>query len=353
MSSSPARELKGNWAAIALALAAIAGPASAGPAEQRCTALGANCDCSDPLNTTSYTQKLIGGDFYVADFADSEGTGSKDCGKNNYGDGNRYFFEGNHSPQTYFKFPAPTGMPSGNSVSNVLHWTYVPPGDGPSDHGFGRLEVINSSTRRICMRHYEQFSDDYNSHSSKIMMIQASGAEIVQITDGGRNGRIIGIVYGNGGDHDKNFPDVELPQANEPRIFDCTTGSGTWCGIEECIAGNIQAGTNLTVDLHFWTTNGAKNYLKTGISATNSSGNGPITNLEPMMMYRGSSLLGGPALGTRKFSHVMQAHWDTNAGQFIGPAAEVEGGSGGSGGSTGGSTGGTGGTAPVAPVMLP
>src|SRR5436309_3040298 len=88
-----------------LAAAIVAGHAAAvGAAEQRCTELGANCSCSEPLNTNSFVLNNI--------FYNPQDSVTKGCS------GEIWF---GNSPGSGLSIDPESGMPSGNSVSWV--WT--------------------------------------------------------------------------------------------------------------------------------------------------------------------------------------------------------------------------------------
>lgn len=322
-----------------LAVLLLALPAWAGPVEQRCTEIdgqpNAQCDCSEPLDTATYTRTVNQcGSAYLMDPDDSEGVGAKECGT--LCNGSRQE-GGAHDPDVYSHFVAPTGMPVGATVGNVFDWTQPNPNEG-SDAIKGRMDLITSATRRVCMRYYMQDKstvnwgtqpcppEDPSNSGFKLMQFLYLGE--LQVSMGGAYGSGFGF-WVEGGSHGFSGPDAgdffpswdsNPPTSAALRPEDCFN---EWCIIELCVAGNVQAGTNLTADYHHRNMSGTHHYDKIGIQIGNSNAGSGITDIQPLMLYGDRCTVG------RRFSHVMQASWDNDAGQTIGPAYEIEGGSGG------------------------
>jgi len=123
-----------------------------------------------------------------------------------------------------------------------------------------------------------------------------------------------------------NFEYSSAQRATFPSSLHCNTANGTWCGMEECLSGNILAGSGITLDVWTWTTDGEQSFAKIGLSLGQIPQ--PTTFDDPWLlnMYR-EYYAQQACSGTRRFSHAMQARWDTDDGTHkrIGPAFEVEG----------------------------
>ena len=278
--------------------------------EQRCTELGSNCDCSEPL----------GGSFSVTDIGGSwltnpdNSVGDLQCG-NSTGD----FFDGNKDPNIYLTNVPASGMPAGSSVTEVYRWSAT---TGIMT-GSGRTDKVTSTTRRLCQRVYMKFSSDFSRWTdcnNKIMEMVWHNNGSIQSSTSAQDSPILLRVT-------ETFPNSDFgnhfPGPDQIGIDQCIT---TWCRIELCVSGNIQAGTNMTADFYVSTTDGQLQASKTGISL-GDTGTGTLYLLWPLNIFREPAF--GTCQGYRELSHVMQASWDTDSGQTIGPAYEIEGSGGG------------------------
>ncbi len=312
---------------LPLLLVVIAFPAAA-QVEQRCTELGANCACSETLDTTSYTTSNNGA------FINPGNSTTKQCGNNG-----AFILSGTNAATSYLAFQDETGMPAGNTVSKV--WRFAWP-NNTVGHGADAYGSITSATRRMCNRFYYKLSSDFNGWTScndKYMDITygASTCEM-QIADLNRVTLTNYPCFSNPVDGQNIYP-----ASGGVTRADCMNN---WCRIEQCVAGNVQAGTGLTSSFSI---------TQVGVANPKSYSSGPLNvgnapgainqEIRAMMLYR--EPFAGSCTGSRSFSHFMQGVWNTDSAQTIGPAYEIEGGA-------APPTGGTSTpTPPAPPVLLP
>jgi hypothetical protein len=105
-----------------------------------------------------------------------------------------------------------------------------------------------------------------------------------------------------------------------PDTITPTECSSTWCRVEMCVSGNVSAGSGLTADFFVDTADGSRSASVTGINLGNAPGS--LGHLWPLNLYREPQ--NGACNGTAAYSHVMQASWDSDSGQRIGAALEIE-----------------------------
>ena len=107
---------------VALAIVASAWCLQAQAQEQRCRELGANCSCSEPMNTSSSTT-------VASQYLDPADSTTKECYPGAPYSGAMWYRAGSTTIETQ------TGMPAGSTVSRV--WR---------SHGKGgREEILNDS----------------------------------------------------------------------------------------------------------------------------------------------------------------------------------------------------------------
>ena len=321
-----------SFAALASLIVMSATESSA--QERRCLDLGANCDCSETLDTIAPHMTTIQsgpncGAPYCNDPINS--VGDKQCGRTA---SPPYFFTQNASPSSW-TFVNETEMPFGNSVNTV--WQSAARN---ADQGVGRMDKITSSTRRFCTRIYTKFSNDFSGWTS-------CNSKIMEFVWGNTGQMQISTAFGGSPlavNADPDFSSADgnnhFPSPNQVTINDCMDD---WCRVEMCASGNVLAGSNLSMDMYIATASGSKSGTINDLPFGTAPGG--LSFIWPVMFYR--EAFQGACNGTRQFSHVMQASWNTDAGQTIGPAVEIEGGLGGGGGGTNTNT------APTPPVLLP
>jgi hypothetical protein len=290
---------------------------SAEPAEQRCLDLGTNCECSEPLDTASYS----GSRPY-----DAPDSSTKECWPS-HGGANLWW----DNPIGVSE----TSMPPGNQVNYVLRQTDL--------YDVMETDMPLSTTQRWCSRIYQKFSSDYEgtgehggacTNNKSIWSPQYPNTQGYLTQGGGIQKFHISLSGFSGTSTSIGATGDELWH------HDCVT---QWCRFEVCISGNVRAGTNLYAEGEVVALNDGRRSVFQRRFIGNAAGGGVVAQPQPFDGYRA-----GTCNGTREISHVMVAEWPTDAGQKIGPSYEVEGGS-----TAGGGGGSTGTVAPPAPVLLP
>ena len=270
--------------------------------ELRCAELGDACRCSEPFDTNGWG--LI--DLDWADPVDSPD--DTEC-RGDVGEGSVWY------PRLGLDALDETGMPPGNVVDFV--WSNTLPdaesyivGDWPS----------REESKRLCVRVYVRTSPDYQS-AGQAACTDAANMELafrrdeemmiprsrVRMYEEGGTFRLEALDFGG-------MARVEIPPGGEalgPR--DC----GSWCRMEMCLAGELEAGTGITASAYVRTIGGRE---MSWSSAVGNAALGPVRIVRIADMTR----LGGCA-GERSYSHAIHAEWPVDEGQQIGAAAEVEG----------------------------
>lgn len=285
--------------------------------EQRCVELGANCDCSETLDTRAphYEKSGVPNNWY---WNPSNTTGSLQCG-----DASGRFGNGVHDPDQVLHVVPARYMPAGSSVANVWEWRTF-----GVDTARGRVDKITSSTRRMCIRGYYNYTPDFslwpdtNNKVNEIAWNDFSGGHGSLQGATSFGGSPIGYRVGNSSNGTFNV----VPSGDHITPQDCAS---TWCLVEMCISGKIRAGEDLTADFWVHTTDGRLSASRTGTQVGDIAGG--LYQIWIYNLWRGANPV---VVGSRFMSHAMQASWDTDRGQRIGAAYEIEG-----GGSSGGSDG--------------
>jgi hypothetical protein len=282
--------------------------------EQRCTELGAACECSEPMDTTATSI----GDGH--NFADSPA--SSECTQF----GNGAFFGTNKSNVTT---TSETRMPAGNTVDRVVE---IPSAGGSIVWLLGRQKV-DSSVKRACVRYYKMVTADYSgvgpnnqncpSERNKIIQYQFGNTQI-QLQERA-NGS---VCTGPGTGNDYAPITITNPAITNydlsPRVDwgDCNENEG-WCRIEMCATGNLSEGTNIGFEAKITTlSDGVEHYAEQSVSWSPGT---PMRDWSGGDLYHGQ---GQGGKGTEWVSHFMQASFTSDSGQWIGAAYEVEGGNG-------------------------
>ncbi len=305
----------------AVALVLLTTSASADP-EERCLDLNRQCVCSETLDTNQSIPKKI--------HVNPNNSTNKEC-SGEPGDGRSvYLTQGGTTP-------IESHMPSGNRVSRV--WANTGPGVA---HVIGNIDAVTSSTRRHCARVYFRFSDDYSltaTHTcepdnpaypdccerNKLMRVSGPWGSL-QIEDYNDRFRATWIVTDENGNAIRDF---NLPRSG-PRfgVSDCRD---TWCRVEGCIGGDLLSGKGIYPEVRFVRINsGQTTFSYDPGGPVDGAGKGGFEKvwIADMFRQRNVNSQGTMCRGTRFFSHAMQAAFDTDNKQWIGPAFEVEGGTG-------------------------
>jgi len=283
---------------------------SASAAEKRCNDLGANCVCSEPLNTSSYVA------------ASSNGWNPADSTTKECNNGYALWVRGDWSPQS----ASGLGLPSG--IQYVAR--RGPESGSDSTQLAGRTGVVTSATRRVCVRFYTRYSSDYQAknlpvcEANKFSEFAFGGANALFHWDWAesRAERFTVINWDGNGDG-KPDASYNLTKSGPLTIEDCRN---QWCYAEMCASGPIQTGADIYAEGHVRGVSDGKrvDWPKKRIGKACNKGVCSGGNLAAVLIvnaYRQKT-----CGGSRYISHAMQAQWDSDQGQFIGPAYEVEGG---------------------------
>jgi hypothetical protein len=321
---------------LSVVLGALAVTAFA--AEQRCGELGANCVCSEPFNTTSYTRTFDGSAYYW----NPSDTTTKECTVESipsspiytYGD----LFGSNDAT-------AMSRLPSGHTNS---YFAARPVGATGTWWVGGGPSLGSSFMKRASIRFYTYHAPDYAFRY-----------------DNGDIGCHSKFLQGTGSWHWENYEgyihQYEFTRAGwgtaaapNPFPMDCCSGApgvthimskndwrGHWFRVEAVVINRAGGATP----------NGVRHILymqdvTNGVTKVNGGAEfvasdwfgaaGGWTGLQDITSNPAQSVMvvnyyrefHGNCAGFRGISHMMIAGWDTDAGQRIGPAVEVEGGGG-------------------------
>lgn len=305
---------------IALAVQAVQA------SEQRCTDLGANCLCSETFNVSSYTSVPYGGSLQV--FQANE-VNSKRCSVE----------PPNYAAMTYGDFNASNNtaalaaLPSGHSVNYF----------GAREEGHlgiwfvGNYYAGSSYMVRTAFRWYRYFTPDFDFGTG---LTDGSGpcnqsGKIVEGWDG-----VAGFATTNhgGGLTMYNFlgwtPSVDCcyaPQVGSPTYAEM---QGKWWRFEQVTTNRGGPGIDIVTYAKNVTDDGAEfvAYRVSDLSwyVPTMTPPGPRRYHTPSQYRQEDTNHPSPGCaGWSGISHYVMAGWDTNAGQRIGAAIEVEGGGGG------------------------
>lgn len=305
--------------------------------ESRCNQLGANCNCSEPMNTATWSDVLNATWFNPADTTVSD----KQCASSNAIKGG--FYEtgaGSLNLQVASSGEALTNLPSGHTNNYVVRTN-----DGIG-YGFfaGNFEASMPTARRS-VRYYHYWSTNYSfvnevtgcTNSNKYMEFGASSVAGPMFTVVGGTWSLYGVntvfnwnrtidcCVGPGPGNYANGPGTSALKGKWYRIEIIThnaapTGPGTYF---EVFIKNV---TDNGPELQILDTSQAANYLLGNWDVNFTTNLHPIANIDFMSI---NTYRAGTCTGFQAYSHYITAAWSTDAGQRIGAAVEVEGGGGG------------------------
>jgi hypothetical protein len=345
-------------------------------AEQRCTELGVNCVCSEPLNTSNLVQ--VG---YWYNPADST---SKECVEE-YGQaaGSAVFYnQPTHNDIFMSNDPIVLSrLPNRQSVVqyfirsiegqigefSVGNNQFFPQ---PNVFPFTRTQLASVlpgnlggnyiAVARWAQRFYYYLSDNFEfeftgtcGNGKRTLTDQLNTVHLGSGTLGtynfgwdldcslvglGPNCGHFKIDGPNGSQYEPDCCNNGGPATSSGSLSP-PGGQGKWWRIENVITNRLGPGFRYQVFLKNVTDNGPELMIQ---DTNGTYGNGsagpwvPSAQLTPnevtpiLNFYLGGKAYGyrggTPCLGWQGYTHYMQAQWDTNAGQRIGPAYEVEGG---------------------------
>jgi hypothetical protein len=279
-------------------------------AEARCTELGANCVCSEPLQMTGFTG------FNDAFWNPSDSTDSKQC--NGEGDGLGVGFTITRNGATLDLFgegdaTVLSRLPAGHSVSRYLR--------GPDDHQgtWFTGHTFSTSTQyaaRLAMRFYTYQSDDFTLINQDNPTLGCNG-KFMQFN----NDLKIDQGYGDG----NMYNWYEIGNVEQDCCFSGPSPAGGQYGKHWRMRVYRKNVTDNTPEVLWFDTDEPFTQANPGATPiTPKYGLVSAFNTFLVNFYRQENVA-GQCQGYRALSYVMVAGWDTDAGQRIGAASEVEG----------------------------
>jgi hypothetical protein len=306
--------------------------------EARCAALGANCICSEPMDTNSWVDAGSAQNWNPADTTSSD----KQCGGHN-GVPNAPLATSSGSGM------ASTAVSSGEDIAAL-----------PADHTltfvlrmatqngafFGHKAAAGVPTALRAIRFYKYYSTAYNAQTNTGS--SCNGNKLAQFGPSFPQGPIFTTEGGDWSIYDINT------SLGWNQTVDCCSGPGpgnlavgpslsglrgNWWRIEILMHNAAPGGTGTTFEMYIKnvTTNGPElRVLDTSKSMNLGIGNvwtlalttglHPTSNIDAMTINTFRSTNGAVACaGFASISHFLYAAWPTDAGQRIGAAKEVEG----------------------------
>lgn len=314
----------------------------AGAAEQRCNELGANCICSEPLNSATYTT-LFGYDFNPADTTTKECTKATPSAPGSVledGQGFRYVAE--TSGEMF------TNMPNRSpSITRILRTKTTAEGNGGGGGEFiGHQFAAGVTPIRRSWRGYLYFSNDYELYtnptcvnSTKIIQMGHDSALSAVLSESSSNYEMYGWTGWNFG-----VLDCCIRGPGGSATWGTYTASnirGKWFRFEMVMTNTATSGSvpttftiymkNITDDLPEVT------IIDSTVPTTQPAGAGWTSTIATTMKPSATNwdqvffdlFRRDTCAGFKGMSHIMTAAWSTDSGQRIGAASEIEGGGGG------------------------
>ncbi len=337
-------------AGLLVALIAVAmGAGTAQAQEQRCSDLGADCFCSEPMNTNQY--KVYPGN---SGFFGLNEPNSKRC-PGQVGNDGYIFYDGRGDPSKSNNKIHPVSA-AGLDLPPEVQWVWRNTSRSGVSNATTHFDVMrDSSIKKVCWRYYVRYSNDYVGDETP--SCNANKAHQAAFKGGGP------LLHADNMDHvgSNSQPKIRMDffdRGNGHRVF-LLSGNGSlresdcsneWCRVETCMDGNFDSGTDYYVWSEWAGVASGKTYTFPRQYVGNNRDGGGMTGTQ-INMYRQSD--GSPGcLGHKWISHLMEArfgHRDPSV--TIGPACEMEGTCGGQAGGGGGGGGAL--PPPARPELLP
>lgn len=313
-----------------LVLLGVASSVEAAGNEARCDELGANCVCSEPLQATAYPDYGSNSHWNPNDTTtkqcDVEGTPGAAIARNGW------------DLEISTDATALSRLPAGHSIARFLK--------GPEAHKgifFVGHQMTSGSTYtpRIAFRYYTYHSDAYN-FSDEVDPNLGCNSKWLQVDSGLLGDKTHGEV------HMYNFLEFITgtqdccfvgpgPSGNN---FTRASWPGKWWRIEVVMTNRdaFTSGQHWRMQIYAKNvTDGTAEQVvidtdqpSTQLNLVNPRRPGAVMNKLLVNNYRGENFA-NQCTGWSGTLHYMAAGWDTDAGQRIGAASEIEGGGGGGG----------------------
>ena len=304
--------------------------------EARCDALGANCICSEPMNTNSWVDAGGAQNWNPGDTTASD----KQCGGYNGVANAPLSTSGGVQSSPASSGEDITALPAAHTVTWVLRMATV------NGAFLGHLAAPGVPTALRAIRFYKYYSTAYNSQGNTNSSCNAN--KLAQFGPTFPQGPIFTFEGG-----DWTIYDIQTNLGWNQGV-DCCNGPGpgnvnngpalsgllgNWWRIEIVMHNAAPTGLGTTFDMYIKnvTANGPELHvldtskvLNGGVSNTwtlaLATGLHPIANIDAMTIDMFRSTNGSiPCAGFASYSHFLYAAWSTDGGQRIGAAREVEG----------------------------
>jgi hypothetical protein len=332
-------------------------------AEARCTELGANCVCSEPLQMTGYT---VHGSY--SGWLNPNDTSTKEC--NGEGDGVGVGYAIVNGGGTSDSIVATAGsdsavfaaLPAGHSLTRVLRNPEAHVGLNFIGHTF---PGVSTYAKRVAVRFYRYYSgnggtnayafddDPAACNANKLMQLDGHPSNSANmIFDNGfgptslynfltfQGGTGSQDCCGFGGLIDSgSIPQATLDAMSGPSITGVSPYyqyyRGKWIRYELIVTNRNSGTTSIPVTFKLYvknvTDNGPEYKIVDSCTTTGTNtlttpcGHIPLSSVE-FNKFLMNNFRQDTCPGFSAYSHYMLAGWDTDAGQRIGAASEIEGG---------------------------
>ena len=339
---------------LAAWLGVVANPDPAQAQEARCTELGANCVCSEPLQMTGFAVHPGGS------WRNPNDSTVKEC-EVEYGLGAGWAIARSLDPLISSNPAVLAALPTGHSVNRFATFPDGYTGGMAIGHGMG---PSTSFVKRVSLRWYEYYSPNYafdddpeSCNASKLFEMNSNVGGMITDIGYGPPSIYNFLTFNLAGSQDccgygglnVNMPTNILQTMGGPAFGSPSPYysyyRGKWVRWEIVVVNR-----DSSVDpweQHVYVKNITDNGAEYEVASSCDVGG----NLAAPCTQRATAVFNNFHVngyrqdncpGTRAYSHLLFAGWDTNAGQRIGAAVEIE-----SGGGSGGDT-----TPPAAPLNL-
>jgi len=309
---------------IALLLFGAGPVAAAVGTEQRCTDLGNACICSEPMDAGDNVPST------GTAWDPSDSPNATEC---------TGVFPGQPFTQSGGKTVA-TSTLDGHGGSNPPNHVYQTTASFTNLHGATDISTVRPSARRYCTRWYMRYGHDYvpagptnNNCPAKGKVLDFNGPNSKsghQWVINDFNAALVspGACPAPGQSSLFKLDTDELPAGYTDKYFipgdvtpnECradANGNGVWCRFEFCAGGTLGSPGSRYADVRV-------THLASGAEAHKRTESAPYSNAHYYQVVNVWNNLSGPG-AMREFSHFMEASWSNDAGQWIGPASELEG----------------------------